>query len=429
MASFQDCSIKFPKGAQDNQLDLKNPILFLDEKSETFYAYGDGSVIYKSKDLLQWSAIQLEGVSFSHPCISKYKHEYRIYSTTEDAIVLYTGFSPEGPFEYRCVVLKSQPELEFFADCPSVAVDAKTEQQYLICGKNGSGVFAIPLDVSTGLLMAKSTPICLARRPKWMSSAVSEGFIVYHPTTKYYYLFVTYGQQGCDSNIRVARSKNITGPYADSNGKSLLDLDDFQCNIGQMCLSGYQFNQSFGYISPSRPSIVKTAKNSWYISHSINPVDENDKPKEALMQIREIKWSSTGWPLLSPCVFAGEHTQQMQKEWLIGDYEFIKFKPTVPQEVCYYVVLHLLAPMDEDPNTQKDAWAYAVPKDSMGRVNLGESIRGSWRLINETTLEITYWNYIETYRILPAWDTQLNCETIILTGKDSNGYACMAKKY
>ena len=54
---------------------------------------------------------------------------------------------------------------------------------------------------------------------------------------------------------------------------------------------------------------------------------------------------------------------------------------------------------------------------------------GSWRLINETTLEITYWNYIETYRILPAWDTELNCQTIILTGKDSNGYACMAKKY
>ena len=43
-------------------------------------------------------------------------------------------------------------------------------------------------------------------------------------------------------------------------------------------------------------------------------------------------------------------------------------------------------------------------------------------------IEFNYENYIETYQISMAWDPDLDQRLIILTGKDSNGLACFAKK-
>jgi hypothetical protein len=45
--------------------------------------------------------------------------------------------------------------------------------------------------------------------------------VLFHPREGYYYLFLSYGWLGDDYDVRVGRSREITGPYLDYRGRSL----------------------------------------------------------------------------------------------------------------------------------------------------------------------------------------------------------------
>ena len=47
--------------------------------------------------------------------------------------------------------------------------------------------------------------------------------VIYVPNTGYFYLFQSYGWLGDTYDIRVGRSKSVTGPYLDWHGKSLVE--------------------------------------------------------------------------------------------------------------------------------------------------------------------------------------------------------------
>lgn len=79
-------------------------------------------------------------------------------------------------------------------------------------------------------------------------------------------------------------------------------------------------------------------------------------------------------------------------------------------------------------SSTRNSWEVKVPEYVSGRIELGGSMRGAWRILNHNTIEFTYSNYKETYIISAAWDNELDKHTIILTGKDSKGIACFAKK-
>lgn len=84
------------------------------------------------------------------------------------------------------------------------------------------------LNPRNGLAYIEGFGCCVARRPKWMGEAISEPYVVFNEATGYYYLFVTYGFTESDSNIRVGRSKKITGPYLDVNNNDLANPDDYK---------------------------------------------------------------------------------------------------------------------------------------------------------------------------------------------------------
>lgn len=434
MESLKNCTIRFPKKPESTTPQASNPFVFFDRVSDSYYLYCDGKVIYSSSDLLSWEEHPVSDLKLCYPGVIKYKHEYRLYNTkitkrkskVTTSIELYISHSPTGPFTLRDTVLSSSDMDEVTAMDASPVMDERTEEFYLIYGCHKGGIFALPLENKTGLSKTEGFGVCISRRPKWASYAVSSAMVTYNPNTNYYYLMETYGFTGEDSNIRVGRSRQIVGPYEDSNGRCLLDIDDFQCQVGFMPLASYRFDCSSGFVSPSSPSLLHNPKNSWYVAHQMHPY-EDGQVKKPILQVREIKWSANGWPLFSAETFAGEHTQDMKPEWVVGRYEFVKFIPTLPQGILDYVSLKLLAPdMERISNTKENQ---TVSGHAMGRVELGGCMRGSWKFINATTLEISYCNYVENYRILPAWDSELNQPTIILTGKDNLGRACFAKKF
>ncbi|MEJ1731238.1 family 43 glycosylhydrolase, partial [Escherichia coli] len=56
-------------------------------------------------------------------------------------------------------------------------------------------------------------------------SRIEGPYILYHPGTEYYYLFLSFGGLGAYDgyNIRVARSKSPDGPYADASGQDMIN--------------------------------------------------------------------------------------------------------------------------------------------------------------------------------------------------------------
>lgn len=58
-------------------------------------------------------------------------------------------------------------------------------------------------------------------------TVIEAPYVYYNKATKYYYLFVNWGGccEGLDStyNIRVGRSRNVTGPFKDKKGRNMMD--------------------------------------------------------------------------------------------------------------------------------------------------------------------------------------------------------------
>lgn len=102
----------------------------------------------------------------------------------------------------------------------------------------------------------------------------------------YFYLFVNWGWccRGVNStyNIRVGRSKNITGPYVDRSGTDLrqkggtLVLDTTQDQIG-----------------PGHAGILKTSSGRWLMSYHYYDPTARGRPR---LGYKELHWTTDDWP-------------------------------------------------------------------------------------------------------------------------------------
>lgn len=79
----------------------------------------------------------------------------------------------------------------------------------------------------TGLALdgkEKNLGQCISRKHSKPPIDGPEGAsVIYVPELGYYYLFQSYGWLGDTYDIRVGRSKSVTGPYTDWEGRSLIE--------------------------------------------------------------------------------------------------------------------------------------------------------------------------------------------------------------
>ncbi|QAA34492.1 lipocalin-like domain-containing protein [Clostridium manihotivorum] len=361
----------------------------------------------------------------------KAANEYRIYETvytddeTSSSINLFTAKSLEDEFVSRLPIISSNINDKVSAENPHPVLEVETGEHYLFYGDGRDGIYALHLNPRNGLAHIEGFGTCVARRPKWVGEAISEPYVVYNEKTNYYYLFVTYGDKNLDANIRVGRSKKITGPYLDANNRSLTDPYDYKEEIGFMISCGYRFDDSYGRVAVSRPLVFEREDSKWLF---LQEAFSNSKEKEKNFEVRELLWTPDGWPVISPEPYKEIQEETLTLEGLIGPYEFIKLTPTLPQGVFNSVSLDILDKEMQGASSTRNSWAVKMPEYAEGRIELGGSIRGAWKLIDFQTIKFTYVNYKETYMIKQAYDDELGKPTIILTGKDTNGVACFAKK-
>lgn len=271
-----------------------------------FYT-GHGVPSYHSKDMVNWergpavfksppewiatAVPQNRRMSYWAPDIIKAGDRYLLYYSAStfgkmtSAIGLATNSTldsndPAYHWVDEGLVVRTQEGDNYNAIDPSVFQDTDGAM-WLTFGSYWSGIKLIQLDPKTGKRIATNSEIYSLA----YNESIEASYLCKHDD--YYYLFVNWGSccQGPKStyNIRIGRSKKITGPYMDKVGADLLR------GGGSVFLTTTN-GPLFG---PGHAGILNDGGKTWFTSDFEGDVRMNGKATLAIMPLR---WNADGWP-------------------------------------------------------------------------------------------------------------------------------------
>ncbi|MCW1884409.1 arabinan endo-1,5-alpha-L-arabinosidase [Luteolibacter flavescens] len=202
------------------------------------------------------------------------------FGSNHSAIGLLTGktldpASKDYGWKDEGVVIRSRRPDRFNAIDPAVILD--DGKLWMSYGSFWEGIFLIELDPETGLRKNHDAPLRLAMYPE-----IEAPFI--HKNDGWYYLFVNWGKccRGVDSTyeIRVGRSRKITGPYLDKDGTDMKDG------------GGSPFLATQGrHIGPGHASIFRERGKEWLVHHYY----DRERRGRSDLRMLPLKWQE-GWP-------------------------------------------------------------------------------------------------------------------------------------
>ena len=323
-------------------------------------------------------------------------------------------------------------------------------KQDSICNSQGEIISTLHGETTfrSGVLLAN--PGRIPSMGKKDGSLVTGSDIVYNSKNGYYYLFVTYGVEDANYNIRVARSKNITGPYVDYNGQDmsqyLSKMGKSQYDKGTLLIGGYNFDSSsrggvlytnIGRASIGSPCIIKTKQGNWFMASQSQVYYKVDSEITAgaakaeslgitnidadpTLEVRQLLWSVEGWPMAEPEVYSGEKANtSIKKASLYGNWDVVIFDRSgnaesidaVERSVSSLVTIHEKAVI-----TTKD-------------IEKGKSISTEGVLRKENGYYTITIDDV-SYEIYPSalWDWELSEGSIVFTGYGEDGSTIWGKK-
>ncbi|MCP5532237.1 MAG: arabinan endo-1,5-alpha-L-arabinosidase [Akkermansiaceae bacterium] len=184
----------------------------------------------------------------------------------------------DDPWEDKGLIVSSGRGDKFNAIDPALVRDGR--KLWMSFGSFWDGIMLIELDPKTGLRKdAGEKPIRLADAPE-----IEAPFI--HMEGGWYYLFVNWGKccRGADSTyeIRVGRSRKITGPYEDRAGNPMVG------GGGTLVLGSED-----RYIGPGHASIYQRGSRQWLVHHFYDGEDRG----ASKLRLVPLKWKD-GWPVV-----------------------------------------------------------------------------------------------------------------------------------
>ena len=226
---------------------------------------------------------------------------------------------------------------------PSLEITPEGDH-WLIYGSWHSGLCAIQLDPETGKLpkwpgepwtIGAGTNTRYGKRvatrlasSRWQGSEGPE--VIYNPETGYYYLFMAYDELSVAYNTRVARSKNIDGPYVGMDGVNI-STNGGDCY--PVVTHPYKFNPAnasqsvSGWVGFSHCCVFQDGKGNWFYSSQARLPENynNNAYSNAIMMghVRSIRWTENGWPVVMPERYAATPQPSISAEELVGTWENI----------------------------------------------------------------------------------------------------------
>jgi len=247
------------------------------------------------KDPPAWAAKDYAGIRyFWAPDISYFAHTYHLYfavshfgkNTSCIGLATNATLDPQDPnykWSDQGKVVETHLSNDWNAIDPSIVFDLNNNP-WLIMGSFWSGIKLRRLDPNTGLLSGDDAKTySLARRAA--PDALEAGYMVHHE--EFYYLFVSFDYccRGIRSSYKtmVGRSKEITGPFTDISGRSMLD------GGGSLFLAGHD-----NIIGPGHASVFHANNQDWFVHHFYNAFNFG----RATLQIQPLSWNNDHWPVL-----------------------------------------------------------------------------------------------------------------------------------
>ncbi|HWS99857.1 MAG TPA: arabinan endo-1,5-alpha-L-arabinosidase [Pyrinomonadaceae bacterium] len=269
-----------------------------------------GLAVRCSEDLVRW---RLCGDVFGHlpgwavedvkglrglwaPDISYFNGKFHLYysastfGSNRSSIGLVTNrtLDPESDkyrWEDQGKVISSTAADDWNAIDPNIVLD-EGGQPWLSFGSFWGGIKMRKLDPATGKLSAEDqTLYSLASRPrsKELPGAIEAPAIL--RKSGYYYLFVSFDFccRGVNStyNIRVGRSRKVTGPYVDRGGKPMME------DGGTPLLSG-----EGRWRGPGHCAILQERGTEYLVYHAYD-AEARGIPT---LRITPLDWDADGWP-------------------------------------------------------------------------------------------------------------------------------------
>lgn len=290
--------------------------------------------------------------NFWAPFAEYVENEYRLYysatkafGSSESRIWLAVSDNPLGPFENRGVVADTWGTDDTFPNAIDPHVVRDKEKSYLVYGSFFGGIYIKELDPLTGLAKSKDARglgVCISRKA---AKAVIDGpegaSVIYVPESGYFYLFQSYGWLGDNYDIRVGRSRSVTGPYVDMQGNDLVEK-----SMGVKIANSYKFKAENPYACKGNAGwrfggfrgpghgvpfwnpvtgeyfFVHHIRDGAEINRSYDPIENRDSYEPHYMMIRRMFFVN-GWPILSPQPYTGENLEPVSPKEAEGRWEII----------------------------------------------------------------------------------------------------------
>lgn len=426
-----------PEDTMDNTVGVHDPSIFKDPQSGTYYVYSTGMLdIYKSEDLMTWTKTVNTLPEVPQCVYDNYKHDnkseysniwapdmfydesdketpYHLTCSYSDAfgknnssIILFKSASPEGPWENGEIIFTSKTndsELgKVNAIDSNICVDHETGQKYMVYGSFWQGIHIKELNDDGTLKDPETVGTRIMSRYRGIGGP--EGpYIIYNEDTGYYYLFTSYDSLSDTYQIRVARSKNITGPYVDQNGNNVDRFDDDESESGNTygykLIGSYQFPFGTNYYGPGHNSVLND-DGKWYLVHHVRTV----KNGYATLNVRPIIWNEDGWPMTTPERYQGDNNSSFDSSNIAGQWDFISI----------------------GDNTNALLSSSKLTLDSDKTAVLGD-ITGTWEY-DSGKLVITLGDEVITAYVSAAYDSDNGYSTLQFTGTNQNNITKWGKK-
>ncbi|MBV9865793.1 MAG: family 43 glycosylhydrolase [Abitibacteriaceae bacterium] len=282
----------------------------------TYWVYGTGrgTQQFSSTDRLHWTnqgpalatapawvANNVPGNTTNEvwaPDVHFFNGKYYLYSSyshwgsNSSGIGLATNdtLDPKGWVD-QGLVIRSIAGGDVNAIDPCIFEDAEGKP-WLSYGSYVSGIKLIQLDPATGKQLGDKV-YSLATHPRGPGAAIEASYVYYHDG--YYYLFVNWDAccAGAKSsyNIRMGRSKTVTGPYLDKTGKGMMQ------GGGTLFLAATYDNGSGrpvdDEVGPGHVGILHDTDGYWLSTHYEWARDQNGA---TTMNLNQLSWDTDGWP-------------------------------------------------------------------------------------------------------------------------------------
>ena len=291
------------------------------KQNDTYYMYctGRGIDAFSSKDLKDWKklpAVFLEKPIWTDkvvsdfnnhiwaPDISFHNNKYYLYysvsafakNTSAIGLTINTTLNPEDEnykWEDQGIVIQSVPNRDMWnAIDPNLVFD-DNNTPWLSFGSFWNGLKLVKLNSDLTSVAQPEEWFTIAKRERSFDlkdsnpgdAALEAPFIF--KKNGYYYLFISWDlccrREKSTYKVMVGRSKNVTGPYVDKDGKNLNN------GGGTLLIQGDENWYGAGHNS------VYTFDGKDYIFYHAYDANDRAIPK---LQVSELEWDADLWPVL-----------------------------------------------------------------------------------------------------------------------------------